>query len=623
MAQVALLEAETRQQALALLKKHWGYDQFLPFQEEAIASILNQQDSLVILPTGGGKSLCYQLPALMMNGLVLVISPLISLMKDQVDTLCSLGISAGYLNSTLSEEERQSTLSELRAGHYKLLYVAPERLLKASNTSEGFLTQLEDQAIAYVVIDEAHCVSQWGHDFRPAYRALGNLRGQFENSHIHAYTATATPEVQDDIIRSLNLNTAQCLIGDFERSNLFYRVQYRQNLHQQVETILKRHTNEGGIIYCISRKEVDELAAHLKDQGYSALPYHAGLTSETRLRHQESFLNEKTDIIVATVAFGMGIDRSNIRFVIHTGMPKSIEHYQQEAGRAGRDRLKAECTLLYSGSDVAKWRRITGEPVSEYDEHALKKLYEMSHYCQRIICRHKFLVEYFGQPYPKDNCGHCDACLGEYDILPDSKLMARKILSGVARLRERFGATHVAQVLKGANTEKIRINGHCDLSTYGLLKDQPLNQITHWMEQLVDQGFLYREPEFGILQFTASGILLLKDEYDNEVILAQPIKTTTSKVRRSKSGATESASDWPGIDSALFEKLRILRKTMASEKKVPAYIIFGDATLREIAHVQPQKLDDFRGIKGVGETKLKEICPRFLDVIQAHLNQTV
>lgn len=594
--------------ALPLLKQYWGYTSFLPIQQEAVTAIAEHRDSLVILPTGGGKSVCFQLPVLAMEGTAIVISPLVSLMKDQVDTLQALGISAAYLNSSMTEDERSQTLQDLQAGNYKLLYVAPERF-----GGGDFINFLHQCQVAYFVIDEAHCISQWGHDFRPAYRELSQLRQAFPNIGIHAFTATATEPVRRDMIQALNLNKPAIHIGNFERSNLLYRVQHRSDTIKQVRQIIDRHPNEGGIIYCISRKDVDELAKTLKSLGYDALPYHAGLSDETRSKNQDAFIREQVNIVVATVAFGMGIDRSNIRYVIHTGMPKSIENYQQEAGRAGRDRLEAECVLLYSGTDVGKWRTIMGKASTETDQAALEKLYEMSNYCQRVLCRHKFLVEYFGQPYAKLNCGHCDACLGEYETLDDSQIVALKILSCVARVKERFGAQYVAQVLKGANTDKIRQFGHHELSTYGLLSEYRPADIVQWIDQLVHQKFLNREPQYNSLQLTSAGLLMMKNK-QGQALLAKPVQPKET----SKKSASQAES--VDFDIALFESLRGLRKVLATEQRVPPYVIFSDATLRDMARRIPTSLVEFRQIKGVGETKLHTLCPRFLDVILDYVN---
>lgn len=587
-----------------LLKQVWGYDSFLPLQEEAVTAILNRQDSVVILPTGGGKSLCFQLPVLLMDGMVVVVSPLVSLMKDQVDSLRGLGIAAGCLNSSLDTDTRGEVIRNIEHGHYKLLYVAPERF-----ANSDFVALLQRCRLAYFVIDEAHCISQWGHDFRPDYRTLGRLREWFPVVGIHAFTATATQPVRRDIREALQLKDVRLLVGSFDRPNLFYRVQRRTDTLAQVCDIIGRHPGEAGIIYCIRRADVDDLAQALSAKGFQVLPYHAGLSDAERQQNQDAFMTEQVDIVVATVAFGMGIDRSDIRYVIHTGMPKSVEHYQQEAGRAGRDRLEAECTLLFSGGDVGKWRSIMGDATSEVDGHALEKLYEMYHYCQRPVCRHRFLVEYFGQAFEKDNCGQCDYCKGECPVMADSKIVAQKILSCVARVKERFGSHHVAQVLKGGNTEKIRQFGHDQLSTFGLLSQYRQRDIVNWAEELVYQGFLFKDPQYATLMLTADGKRLLKGE--GEVSLAEP-------ATRGKDKPEKADSVMAGMDKGLFEAFRALRRRIAREKGVPPYIIFSDASLREMARLKPTTLSGFRQIKGVGAQKLQELCPQFLAVIQQH-----
>lgn len=591
-----------------LLKQYWGYDRFLPLQQEAVSAILNKQDSLVILPTGGGKSLCYQLPVLTMTGTAIVVSPLISLMKDQVDTLNSLNIPAGYLNNSLTEEERETTLQKLAAGAYKLFYVAPERL-----AAGGFLNTLKRCQLVYFVVDESHCISQWGHDFRPAYRMLTTLRKQFPDLPIHAFTATATPSVREDIIRALSLKQYTQLVGDFDRPNLRYRVQYRDSLIRQVCEVIDRHPNEGGIVYCISRKDVDDLAQKLREKGYNALAYHAGLADTIKSRHQEAFTNETVDIIVATVAFGMGIDRSNVRYVIHAGMPKSIENYQQEAGRAGRDRLPAECVLLFTGNDIRKWQQITGEPETEYDHHALKMLHEMAGYCQRQVCRHQFLVEYFGQPFDRSNCGQCDVCLGEFETMADSETIARKILSGVARVKESFGAHHVSEILRGSNSEKVKQYNHHMLSTHGLLKEFSKQAVMLWLGQLVDRTLLVKEPEYGILKLTPSGAEFLKN--GGQIALMRPAKLFDKE--RLPARERNKLDTLNESDSGLFEALRQKRRALAAEKRVAPFIIFSDVSLRDMARQKPTSLAAFRNVKGVGETKLNDLCPHFLDVILA------
>jgi ATP-dependent DNA helicase RecQ len=444
--------------------------------------VLASRDSLVVLPTGGGKSLCFQLPALVdpaahgAEPLALVISPLIALMKDQVDGLVAQGVAAACLHSGQTSAERQAAFDQVRSGVCRLLYVAPERAVGA--TSDGFAALMGRRELRYVAIDEAHCISQWGHDFRPEYRQLGRLRDDFPGVSLHAFTATATGRVRADIVSELRLQDPLLLVGSFDRPNLVYRVLRRGNLHRQLQDILGRHDGDAGIIYCSSRREVESLAEWLQQEGHRALPYHAGLADDVRSRHQEAFLQERVDVVVATVAFGMGIDRSNVRFVVHAGAPRSPEHYQQESGRAGRDGLPAECILIYSGGDFVRWRQML-ESNGEWSESARVLLRDMERYAAGTRCRHRALVEYFGQPYERDGCGACDWCLKELDPVADSVIVAQKILSCVARVKQTWGTSHVADVLIGRATEKVVAARHDALSTFGLLKEeseQPVSQ---------------------------------------------------------------------------------------------------------------------------------------------------
>ncbi|MFP5504486.1 MAG: RecQ family ATP-dependent DNA helicase, partial [Candidatus Sericytochromatia bacterium] len=522
-----------------LLRRHWGYETFLPNQGEAVSHVLAKRDSLVILPTGGGKSMCYQLPALAMKGLAVVVSPLVSLMKDQVDALRASGVAAATLNSSLSAEERRDVARSVREGSLKLLYVSPEGL------GAGMIMDLLREAeIAFFAIDEAHCISQWGHEYRPDYRLLGELRAQFPGVGIHAFTATATPAVRDDIVKNLKLEDAAVVVGSFDRPNLIYRATYRHDTLGQIEGVLARHPGEAGIVYCISRKEVEQVAEALAKRGHKALPYHAGLPQEVRRANQEAFSSEHVDLIVATVAFGMGIDRSNVRFVIHAGMPKAIENYQQEAGRAGRDRLEAECVLFYSAQDLLSWKRIMGAAESDYDQLVHQKLGEMYRFARTLTCRHKFLVNYFGQDFAHGDCGACDVCFGEHAELEDALVTSQKILSAVARVRERFGARYVAEVLKGSNTEKIRQNGHDQLSTYGLLSSYQIHDITDWIDQLITQGFLVREGEYQTLSMTEEGRRLMKGDGQVRLNLPRPeSKSKAKKATATASGVTLSPAE--------------------------------------------------------------------------------
>src|SRR2546428_4888230 len=499
-------------------------------------AILSLRDSLVVLPTGGGTSLCFQAPAIVPGqsthkGVALVVSPLISLMKDQVDGLRVDGVAASYLNSTLLPHERDEVIASVREDRCRLLYVSPERIV--AEGSGPLRRLLQQSGVRFIAIDEAHCISQWGHDFRPEYRQLGQLRDDFPGASFHAFTATATEGVRRDIVSELRLRDPLVLVGSFDRPNLTYRVLRRGNLHRQLLDILARHDDEAGIVYCSSRRDVEALADWLQTEGHRAVPYHAGLPDEVRSRHQEMFLDERTDIVVATVAFGMGIDRSNVRFVVHAGAPRSPEHYQQESGRAGRDGLPAECVLIYSGGDFVRWRQML-ESNGELTDSARTLLRDMERYANGMRCRHRSLVEYFGEAYTRDACGACDWCLKELDPVADSTVVARKILSCVARVRQGWGIGHVTDVLIGRATDKVVACGHDRLSTFGLLKNDTGTAVRGYIEQLVGDGFLVRDGDpYPVLRLTAPGAALLKGKGSCELYReVQPPKSQKGARRR-------------------------------------------------------------------------------------------
>ncbi len=612
----AIIQAEFVQETV---RRVWGYDRLLPLQAEAIAAILDGRDSMVVLPTGGGKSLCYQAPAAHLQRLAVVVSPLIALMKDQVDGLREAGVPAAFLNSSQTQAERAEVRRGLGAGRYQLLYVAPERLVM-----EGFAEWLARAKPAYIAVDEAHCISQWGHDFRPEYRQLSVLREAFPGVAVHAYTATATPKVRADIIAELKLRDPLVLVGAFDRPNLVYRVCPRTDRLAQVLVTIARHRGHAGIIYCIRRADVDELTAALTRRGLKALRYHAGLAGDERRANQEAFINERADIVVATVAFGMGIDRSDVRYVIHAGMPKSLEHYQQEAGRAGRDGLAAECLLLHSGADYGLWKSVLGDPPPP---GALRKLGEMYAFCQDAVCRHRALVTYFGQPYPAPSCGACDVCLGETVQGGDTPEIAAKILGGAAELRGRFGAAHVADVLCGASTARIAQLGHERLAAYGSLRGGKKSQIRAWIDQLMAQGHLARsDDEYPTLLVTPSGHAILRGEAAAAPLtsaVAPPVASAAKPGRASSARAphrvAESASpagDSEVADEGVFEALRVVRRKIAGERGVPPYLIFSDASLRDMARARPMTLEDFRAVKGVGDWKLETFGERFVAAVR-------
>jgi ATP-dependent DNA helicase RecQ len=600
---------ETLQQVLA---KYWGYTEFRPLQREAMESVLAHRDSIVVMPTGGGKSLCFQAPALVHDGMAVVISPLISLMKDQVDTLVGNGVPAALFNSSLAAGEKARIAAGVREGRYRLLYVSPERL--AGEGSDGFLSLLTKARVSFVAVDEAHCISQWGHDFRPEYRQLARLRELLPGISVHAYTATATARVRRDIAAQLALQQPHEFVGSFDRPNLVYRVLPRAGLKKQLLEILGRHRNEAGIIYCTSRREVDALAAWLTASGMPALPYHAGLSDQERVANQDAFISERVDVVVATVAFGMGIDRSNVRFVVHAGAPRSPEHYQQESGRAGRDGLEAECVLIYSGADFMRWRTML-ERNGELTEANTALLRQMERYASGVGCRHRHLVEYFGDRYPEQGCGACDVCLGELESVDSAVTLARKILSCVARVGQRFGATHVANVLRGHASEQVVARRHDQLTTFNLLSGSSLAEIRGYIEQLCGAGLLQQTDDaYPVLALTARGTRLLKDETTEPDLRLARQRAPRKDAGRPRSRAE--AESWDGVDRALFERLRALRLEIARERGVPPYVIFHDATLRDMARQRPQSMSALLGVKGVGARKADDLGELFLATIR-------
>lgn len=586
---------------LEALNKHWGYEQFRPNQEEAMTCVLGDQDSVVVLPTGGGKSLCYQAPAVCRGGLAIVISPLISLMKDQVDSLRTSGISAAFINSSQTHEQHRRVASAVRDGSLDLLYIAPERLVQ-----DRTIEFLKNAKVSFFAIDEAHCISEWGHDFRPEYRSLKMLRKHFPGVALHAYTATATEQVRADIVKQLGLKKSKMIVGSFDRPNLFFRAERMDDRMAQVREVLRRHKRESGIIYCTSRKAVDELSELLNGQGFRTLPYHAGMDAQERSVNQEAFIQESCDTIVATVAFGMGIDKSNVRYVIHCGMPKSLENYQQESGRAGRDGLDADCVLFYSMADYARWKATIDDASAKSRAVSYDTLRAMVNYCTGVRCRHKSLVEYFGQRFESESCGACDVCTGELNVVDGAQVIGQKILSSVVRQGQRYGGEYTAMVLKGSRDKRVRANGHDRLTTWGLLEDQPVQTIRDWIEQLVSQEFLIREGEYSVLAIGERGGELLRGE-----VTPTLLRSSDSQTRLSKQ-VTRQKTSWKGVDRELFDELRILRQDLAAQAGVPAYIVFTDETLRQLAAKQPETLVEMRAVHGVGDKKLADYGEAFL-----------
>ena len=596
-----------------VLKRWWGFDSLRPLQADAIRAALTARDSLVVLPTGGGKSLCYQLPPLVDGSTDVVISPLVALMKDQVDALEAIGYPAAALHSGLSQDERAAIRDQLLAGELRLLFTAPERLFNSS-----LLDSLARVGVKRFAIDEAHCISQWGHDFRPEYRQLALLRERFPKATIHAFTATATPRVRDDIAGQLSLRDPSVLVGTFDRPNLVYRIVPRTDRVSQTLAILGRHRGEASIVYCVSRRETERLAARLAAEGLLARPYHAGLDAKERHRTQDAFAKETIDVVVATVAFGMGIDRSDVRLVLHTALPKSLEAYQQETGRAGRDGLAAECVLLYSSADVFQWEALVRKSAAESDldeaeqeqlvAGQLQHLHAMRRYAQAARCRHAALSEYFGQAYPRNSCEACDVCLGETERLLDSTVVAQKILSCVARVEQRFGVRHVCEVLRGAKTDAVLRNGHDRLSTYGLLASLDQRAAENLVHQLLDQELLQRTGgDRPVIQLNDRSWEVLRG--GREVVLLEPQTGTKAKATKVE------ADDWEGVDRDLFERLRRWRRRIAEARGKPAWTILDDKALRAIARERPDSPAALLRCKGIGEKRLADFGDVILDLV--------
>jgi len=595
-----------------VLRRWWGFDLLRPLQSEAIRAALDGRDSLVVMPTGGGKSLCYQLPPLVDGTTDVVISPLVALMKDQVDALEAIGYPAAALHSGMSPEERARVRDQLAAGELRLVFAAPERMVNS-----GLLDLLARVGVRRFAIDEAHCISHWGHDFRPEYRQLAMLRDRFPAASIHAFTATATPRVRDDIARQLSLRDPALLIGTFDRPNLAYRVLARTDRIAQTLEILGRHQGEASIVYCISRKETERIAARLAAAGILAKPYHAGLEPGERRRTQEAFAKETIDVVVATVAFGMGIDRSDVRLVLHTALPKSLEAYQQETGRAGRDGLAAECVLLYSSADVFSWEALVRKSAEESELEAAERdkliasgiehLHAMRRYAQAARCRHAALSEYFGQRYPSAACAACDVCLGETTGFAEATVTAQKIISCVARVEERFGVRHVCEVLRGANTEGVRRHGHERLSTFGLLAMLDQRTAENLVHQLLDQDLLTRSgADRPVVMLNERSWEVLRGS--REVVLLEP---RTGQARTTKADA----DDWRGVDRDLFERLRKWRRRVAEARGKPAWTIFDDTSLRAIARDKPGSPAALLRCRGVGEKRLADFGAAVLDIV--------
>jgi ATP-dependent DNA helicase RecQ len=586
--------------ARSILKDIFGYDQFRPMQEEVIASVLDRNDTLLVMPTGGGKSLCYQIPAQLLPGITVVVSPLISLMQDQVDQLLEAGVPAVLLNSTLTSAEYDRNTRQVASGKAKLVYAAPEALM-----TTRMLSLLESIKIDCLAVDEAHCISEWGHDFRPEYRQLAQIRQRFPKAVCIALTATATRRVRDDIKAMLDFNGGgREFIDSFDRKNLFLEVAQKDRPFPQVLAFLKKFQNESGIIYCYSRKQVDDLSAALAQRGYNVLPYHAGLADDVRKENQQRFIRDDVLIMVATIAFGMGIDKPNIRFVIHYDLPRNIESYYQEIGRAGRDGLKSSCLLLLGYGDIKKIKYFINQKSEAEKKVAFIHLNALLSFAETQECRRKPLLAYFGETYGADNCGMCDNCVSADKEKIDATVAAQKFLSCVKRTGEKFGAAHIIDVLRGSQSQKVLNFRHDRLSTYGIGADFTKRQWLQLARQFVHQGLMTQDMEFGGLALTPKGWDVLRGNLLVRAALDQDAKAEPVDVEEVKS-----------FNPDLFEILRRERKHLADQADVPPYAVFPDKTLEEMAAFFPQSEQSLMAIHGVGTVKLKKHGPRFLELI--------
>ncbi len=600
-----------------LLKQHFGYDEFRPRQETIISNALAGRHSLVIMPTGGGKSLCYQLPALALGGLTLVISPLIALMKDQVDGLRANGIAAEFINSSLDYDAVVEVERKAQAGAVKLLYAAPERV-----STPGFQRFLESLNLRLIAIDEAHCISEWGHDFRPDYRTLSDLRARFPHTPVMALTATATERVRQDIVEHLRLGDGAQFVSSFDRANLAYSVRPRKRAWESLLGLLDERRGQSAIIYCFSRRETEELAERLAANGHPALAYHAGLDAETRRQTQERFIDGEVPVVAATIAFGMGIDKPDIRLVVHYALPKSIEGYYQETGRGGRDGQPSDCVMFFAEGDRRKHDYFLREMADgEARAAAERQLRQVVEYGRLSTCRRKYLLTYFGDTMDGESCGNCDVCLAERRSV-DVTVVAQKVLSAVIRTGERFGIAHISNVLLGSNSERIQNWGHNRLSVFGIVADYDRNALRNIADGLIDRGLLTRaDGQYATISVTQAGREWLRSRQSLalEMRVDEPVARRGRRSERPARAAVKSTVA-PDYDAGLFEELRALRRRLANERGVPAFVVFNDATLRGLAAAKPTDPQAMLAVSGVGPAKLSQYGEPFLVMIGEYVN---
>ncbi|MFZ5972120.1 MAG: DNA helicase RecQ [Bacteroidota bacterium] len=608
-----MLVAEEKDTLRDKLKEIFGYSQFRGNQEVVIRNILSGRNTFVIMPTGAGKSLCYQLPAMVQDGLAIVISPLIALMKNQVDSLNAYGINARFLNSTLSKGEITRLKKDCTTGLVKLLYVAPESLNKEENIA--FLQKVN---VSFVAIDEAHCISEWGHDFRPEYRRIKSMIAQLGDMPVIALTATATPKVQLDIQKNLQMEEADVFISSFNRKNLYYEVRPKKETKKQLIKFLKEHKGKSGIIYCLSRKKVEEIAQLLNVNGFKAAPYHAGLDPDVRIKNQDDFLNEEVDIIVATIAFGMGIDKPDVRFVVHYDVPKSLEGYYQETGRSGRDGLEGHCLMFYSHNDLNKLEKFNKDKSVQERENARILLQEMEFYAESPVCRRRQLLHYFGEEFEENNCGMCDNCVHPRERF-DGTEYVKVALEAVKQTNERFGLSHLVHVIRGVEDEYVKSYGHFDLPVYG----KGAAEESDFWKSVIRQALIYQYIEkdienIGVLKITEKGLNFLKKPHPIELAKDHDFTTAIDEEENSPDRTPANAKSY---DEKLFEMLKALRKKIAKEKDLPPYVIFQDPSLEEMATTYPTTKDELASVNGVGMGKVNKFGKEFLELIEKYVDE--